>query len=67
MIDLDDKINENKQRNCLQYMLDYMYYCSWDILRENIISCGDSVNVFLEKIENCLTPREINNIVSNYI
>lgn len=60
-------INEGKQVNMLSYMLDYKYYCSWDTLKENIRSNGDSVSDFLDSINKCKTVGDINNIVSNYI
>ena len=65
MIDLDAKVKNG--RNCLAYMLDYEYYCSWGTLQENIRANGDSVTEFLNKIDKCGTPRDINNLVSEYI
>ena len=66
MVNLDEKITYNRQ-DALCYMLDCCYYCSWSILRENIISCHDSVAGFLDKIDKAETFRDIHNLVCEYI
>lgn len=63
----ETEIREGKQQNMLGYMLDYEYYCSWDILKENIRANGDSVALFLDKIDQCKTVGDINDLVSEYI
>ena len=66
-MNLDVTIEKGNARSTLAYMLDNEYFCSWGILQENIISNGDRISDFLDKIDNCETPREINKLVSNYI
>ena len=66
-MNMDLKIENGNQRNTLENMLYGHYYCSWDILRENILAERHSVAGFLDKIDKCETVRDIHKLVSNYI
>ena len=60
-------MGENK-RELLESLLTW-YWCSWAILKENIMACnnGGGVQEFLDEIDNCKTMKEIRQLVNKYV